>query len=147
MRCLVDAYCGVGVFCLSASAVFDRLAGVEISTIAIHWANANAAINGIDNCQFIIGRAEEIFGGIDFRPRETAVVVDPPRKGCDQSFIEQLLAFGPRRIVYVSCHPASQARDLATFAASSYEIRCVQPFDLFPQTRHTECVVTLEREW
>ncbi|MCR6655251.1 MAG: tRNA (uracil-5-)-methyltransferase [Opitutus sp.] len=73
------------------------------------------------------------------------MVIDPPRKGCDASFLAQLFAFGPRAVVYVSCDPATQMRDLKEFLAAGYELRAVQPFDLFPQTRHLECVISLVR--
>ena len=72
-------------------------------------------------------------------------IIDPPRKGCDRSFLDQLFAFGPRTVVYVSCDPATQMRDLKDFLAAGYRLTAVQPFDLFPQTRHLECVITLER--
>ena len=74
------------------------------------------------------------------------MVIDPPRKGCDEDFLRQLLAFGPARVVYVSCDPATQMRDLKAFSAAGYALTAVQPFDLFPQTRHLECVITLRRE-
>jgi 23S rRNA (uracil1939-C5)-methyltransferase/tRNA (uracil-5-)-methyltransferase len=71
------------------------------------------------------------------------VIVDPPRKGCSEEFLEQLFAFGPARVVYVSCDPATQMRDLGKFLEAGYEIKTLQPFDLFPQTRHIENVATL----
>jgi 23S rRNA (uracil1939-C5)-methyltransferase/tRNA (uracil-5-)-methyltransferase len=72
-------------------------------------------------------------------------VIDPPRKGCDENFLNQLFSFAPRAVVYVSCDPATQMRDLKLFAASGYSLTAVQPFDLFPQTRHLECVATLQK--
>jgi 23S rRNA (uracil1939-C5)-methyltransferase/tRNA (uracil-5-)-methyltransferase len=72
-------------------------------------------------------------------------VIDPPRKGCDEAFLTQLFGFGPRAVVYVSCDPATQMRDLRHFLDAGYVVRAVQPFDLFPQTRHLECIITLER--
>ena len=73
------------------------------------------------------------------------MIIDPPRKGCDAAFLAQLFAFGPRAVVYVSCDPATQMRDLKDFLAAGYVLAAVQPFDLFPQTRHLECVITLRR--
>ncbi len=146
IRYLADIYCGAGVFCLSAARAFDRLAGVEISAASVRLANANALLNKISNCRFITGRAETIFGALDFPARETAVVLDPPRKGCGAGFLAQLFAYGPRRVVYVSCDPATQARDLKHFLENGYGIARVQPFDLFPQTRHIENVATLVKE-
>lgn len=142
-RYLVDAYCGVGLFSLSTAKTFEQVAGVEISEPAVRWAQANATISGIKNVRFVIGKAEAIFNGLKFPGAETAVVIDPPRKGCDVSFRNQLMAFRPQRIVYVSCDPATQARDLKEFVAGGYEITKIQPFDLFPHTRHIENVVSL----
>lgn len=143
VRYLVDAYCGVGLFSLMAASRFEQVAGVEISEPAVRWAKANATINGVQNIRFVIGKAEAIFNGLKFSPEATAVVIDPPRKGCDESFRDQLMQFRPRRIVYVSCDPATQARDLKVFVECGYTITCIQPFDLFPHTRHIENVVSL----
>jgi 23S rRNA (uracil1939-C5)-methyltransferase/tRNA (uracil-5-)-methyltransferase len=144
-RLLVDAYCGSGLFALSAARAFERVAGIEISESSIKFARENAAANGMANVTFQAGDAAAIFAGLDFPPAETAVVIDPPRKGCDESFLQQLFAFGPRAVVYVSCDPATQMRDLRHFLAAGYELTRVQPFDLFPQTRHLECVITLKK--
>jgi tRNA/tmRNA/rRNA uracil-C5-methylase (TrmA/RlmC/RlmD family) len=143
-RFLVDAYCGSGLFALSAASAFERVAGIEISDTSVAFARENAAANGIANTVFQAGDAAAIFAGLDFPPGETVVVIDPPRRGCDESFLRQLFAFGPRAVVYVSCDPATQMRDLNHFFAANYELRAVQPFDLFPQTRHLECVITLQ---
>ena len=145
-RHLVDTYCGSGLFALTAARAFDRVAGVEISESSIAFARENAAANAIPNATFTAGDASAIFSGLDFAPEETIVVIDPPRKGCDQNFLAQLLAFAPKAVVYVSCDPATQMRDLKHFTARAYKLTAVQPFDLFPQTRHLECVVTLTRD-
>lgn len=146
-RFLVDAYCGSGLFALSCAPAFERVAGVEVSETSVKFARENAAANGIANATFSAGDAATIFAGLDagFAPADTAVVIDPPRKGCDESFLAQLFTFGPRAVVYVSCDPATQMRDLKSFLAAGYELTAVQPFDLFPQTRHLECVITLRR--
>jgi tRNA/tmRNA/rRNA uracil-C5-methylase (TrmA/RlmC/RlmD family) len=128
---LVDAYCGSGLFALSCAPAFQKVAGIELSETSIKFATENAAANGIANATFKAGDAAQIFAGLDFPPADTAVVIDPPRKGCDESF------------VYVSCDPATQMRDLKGFLAAGYRLTAVQPFDLFPQTRHLECVITL----
>lgn len=142
---LVDAYCGVGLFALSLSQVFESVIGVEISEAAIQLAKVNAQIHNINNVRFQIGKAEAIFQHIKFTGENTSVIIDPPRKGCDLAFIEQLLDFNPRKIIYVSCDPATQARDLKYFVDQSYQLKEVQPFDLFPHTRHIESVAVLER--
>ena len=144
-RFLVDAYCGSGLFALSAASVFERVAGIEISETSVQFARQNATANGIANATFQAGDAAAIFAGLAFPPGETVVVIDPPRKGCDESFLRQLFAYGPRAVVYVSCDPATQMRDLRQFLAAGYALTAVQPFDLFPQTRHLECVITLRR--
>ncbi|MFZ9682324.1 MAG: class I SAM-dependent RNA methyltransferase [Cephaloticoccus sp.] len=143
--CLVDAYCGSGLFALSAAPAFQRVAGVELSATSIAFAKENAAANGIGHATFLAGDAAAIFAGLDFPAADTAVIIDPPRKGCDESFLSQLFNFGPRAVVYVSCDPATQMRDLRHFLAAGYTLKAVQPFDLFPQTRHLECVITLVR--
>jgi 23S rRNA (uracil1939-C5)-methyltransferase/tRNA (uracil-5-)-methyltransferase len=143
VRFLVDAYCGSGLFALTLARHFERVAGVEVSESAADWARRNAETNGITNATFLASSAEAIFADIDFPAAETAVVIDPPRKGCSPEFIAQLIAFGPARVVYVSCDPATQVRDLALLTEGGFELKKVQPFDLFPHTRHLECVMTL----
>jgi 23S rRNA (uracil1939-C5)-methyltransferase/tRNA (uracil-5-)-methyltransferase len=144
-RFLVDAYCGSGLFALTAAPSFERVAGIEISESSVAFARENAAANAVTNATFRAGDAAAIFAGLDFPAADTAVIIDPPRKGCDASFLTQLFAFGPRAVVYVSCDPATQMRDLKAFLAAGYVLAAVQPFDLFPQTRHLECVITLHR--
>jgi tRNA/tmRNA/rRNA uracil-C5-methylase (TrmA/RlmC/RlmD family) len=142
-RFLVDAYCGSGLFALASARVFERVAGIEVSESAVGFARENAASNGIANAAFMAGDASAIFSGLEFPAADTVVVIDPPRKGCDEIFLRQLFAFRPRAVVYVSCDPATQMRDLKGFLAAGYAAIAVQPFDLFPQTRHLECVITL----
>lgn len=143
--CLVDAYCGVGVFGICGHAGFREIAGIEVSEPALELARSNATENGVANIRFELGVAEAIFGGLSFDPRKTTVLLDPPRKGCDGCFLEQVLAYGPARMVYVSCGPDTQARDLKVLNEGGYRVLDVQPVDLFPQTRHIETIVTLER--
>ena len=142
---LVDAYCGSGLFALTLAKDFEKVAGVEVSEAATDWARRNAESNGITNTTFLAASAEAIFAGIEFPAAETAVVIDPPRKGCSAEFLDQLIAFGPARVVYVSCNPATQVRDLEILRAGGFTLEKVQPFDLFPHTRHLECVMTLVR--
>ena len=145
-RYLVDAYCGSGLFALTLAPHFEKVLGVEVSETSADWARANARSNGINHACFLAASAESIFEQVDFPAEETAVVIDPPRKGCDLVFLNQLFAFGPARVVYVSCNPATQIRDLAEFDKAGYEVVEVQPFDLFPQTKHLECVATLRKK-
>lgn len=141
---LIDAYCGGGLFCLSASTSFEQCAGIEISALAVDCATRNAAHNGIDNCLFLAGTASNIFANVSFQPSETVIIVDPPRKGCDDLFLGQLFKFRPNRLVYVSCDPSTQARDAKEIMANGYEAVDIQPFDLFPQTRHIENIITFQ---
>lgn len=145
-RFLVDAYCGSGLFALAAARAFVHATGIEVSEPSIRWARENAAANAPGNCAFVAGDAAAIFAQVDYAPDETAVVIDPPRKGADEAFLAQLARFRPRTIVYVSCNPATQMRDLPALLGAGYALREVQPFDLFPQTRHLECVITLGRD-
>ncbi len=145
MRHLIDAYCGSGLFALSLARRFEEVVGVEISESAVDWARRNAETNGIGNAKFLAASAEAVFAGIAFPPGESCVLIDPPRKGCTPGFLDQLAAFAPARIVYVSCNPATQIRDLVRLRESGYDLKDVQPFDLFPHTRHLECIMTFER--
>ena len=152
-RYLVDAYCGSGLFALTAAPSFTRVAGIELSESSIRFARENATANHLANVTFQAGDAAQIFAGLPalatptdpqaFAAADTAVIIDPPRKGCDENFLAQLFAYGPRAVVYVSCDPATQMRDLKAFLAAGYQLTAAQPFDLFPQTRHLECVLTL----
>ncbi len=142
---LVDAYCGSGLLGLAAAPAFQRVLGVEVSASAVGWARANAARNGRPNCDFLAADAAAIFAGVPFEAAQTAVIVDPPRKGCGADFIRQLSAYAPRTVVYVSCNPATQAPEIAALVQAGYRVQRIRPFDMFPQTRHVECVATLGR--
>jgi len=145
-RFLVDAYCGSGLLGLHAAPAFERVLGVEVSPSAVRWATANAARNGRANCTFLAADAAAVFAEVPFPAAETAVIVDPPRKGCGPDFLRQLAAFAPCTIVYVSCNPETQAPEVAALAEAGYRCTRLEPFDMFPQTRHLECVATLTRK-
>ena len=145
VRSLVDAYCGSGLFCLTAAHRFEQAVGIEVSELSINAAIGNAKTNGIDNARFVLGDAATIFDQIDFPGNDASVIIDPPRKGSNEDFLNQLIAFGPRKVVYVSCNPATQMRDLRVLLDGGYAVEEVQPFDLFPHTKHLECVVTLAK--
>ncbi len=143
---LVDTYCGSGLFALTLAKDFKHVTGVEISETATDWAKQNARLNGIENTSFLAASAEAIFKNIDHPAEETTVLIDPPRAGCSSDFREQLFKFSPKKVVYVSCDPATQMRDLTYFVDHGYDVSDVQPFDLFPQTKHLECIITLEKK-
>ncbi|MDZ4289867.1 MAG: class I SAM-dependent RNA methyltransferase [Prosthecobacter sp.] len=144
-RFLVDAYCGSGLFGISAARHFEEVIGVEVSESAVRKAAHNAEINALANCRFIAADARHIFEQVSHPGAETVVIVDPPRAGCSEEFLQQLFAFSPHRVVYISCNPATQMRDLALFTQAGYQLDKVQPFDLFPQTKHLECVMTISK--
>lgn len=137
---VLDAYCGVGTLALLASKRARRVVGVEIIPEAIADAEHNAKRNEISNATFICGRVEEVVHTLS---RFDAVLLNPPRKGCERTVLEQITTHKPGIIVYISCNPISLARDLALLSGLGYHIEIVQPFDMFPQTAHVECVVKL----
>ena len=143
-RFLVDAYCGAGLFALTSAKSFDEVTGIEISDDSILWAKKNLKETKIKNVNYISGKLENLFSDIEYSSNETSVIIDPPRKGCSEDFLIQLFKFKPRKVIYVSCNPATQMRDLKLFIKNGYELKRTQPFDLFPQTRHLECIMTLE---
>lgn len=103
-RYLVDAYCGSGLFSLCLSNLFKEVSGVEISSDSIKYAKSNAELNGITNAKFLAGKAEEIFKEVTYPAEKTTVIIDPPRRGCDEEFVDQLVKLAPATIVYVSCN-------------------------------------------
>ena len=142
---LVDTYSGSGLFALSGARRFERVLGVEVSAVAAAAAKRNAANNAIENVEFQAAPAAKLFQGIAISGDDAVVIVDPPRKGSDEVFLSQLVAFRPRGVIYVSCNPETAVRDLARLTTSGFRVRTIQPFDMFPQTRHIECVAVLER--
>jgi 23S rRNA (uracil1939-C5)-methyltransferase len=141
---LVDAYCGIGTFTLPLAKQVKRAIGIELQPESIQQAWTNAYQNDIANAIFQAGTVEELLPKLDEPP--DIVLLDPPRKGCDASVLETLLSLQPRRIAYVSCNPATLARDLKRLCADgTYRLTRAQPVDFFPQTPHVECVAFLEK--
>ncbi|MFI5334813.1 MAG: 23S rRNA (uracil(1939)-C(5))-methyltransferase RlmD, partial [Chlamydiales bacterium] len=139
---VLDAYCGVGTLSLILAKHAKEVIGIESSQSAIGDANENAATNQIFNAQFICGLAEEKIRKLE---EVDVAVLNPPRGGCEASFLEALAQLKPKRILYVSCDPATLARDLQMLKQKGYTVDHVQPFDMFPQTMHVESVALLER--
>ena len=143
-----DLYCGIGTISLFLAQKAKFVRGVEIVPAAIENAKENAKLNGLENTEFFVGKAEEVL------PREykkngvyaDVIVVDPPRKGCDETLLETMVEMNPERIVYVSCDSATLARDLKYLCENGYEIRKVRGVDQFPETVHVETVVKLVRK-
>jgi len=145
---LIDLYCGVGFFGIEAADVVDSFVGVEYDQLAIKAARENAASRKISNGEFISAKSEEALPELlkKFPTDQTAVILDPPRKGCWPSLLELLRNTRPAQVIYVSCHPATMARDLNILCADGvFELARVQPLDMFPQTQHVECVADLRR--
>ncbi|PDO10111.1 MAG: 23S rRNA (uracil-5-)-methyltransferase RumA [Candidatus Reconcilbacillus cellulovorans] len=144
---VIDAYCGVGAISLFLARRAGRVLGVEAAPEAVADARRNAELNGIRNAEFAVGRAERILPAwLRAGVRADVVVVDPPRKGCAPELLEAVLAMRPARVVYVSCDPATMARDLRRLADGGYRAVEVQPVDMFPQTAHVECCSLLVRK-
>ena len=141
-----DAYCGIGSISLFLAQKAKKVYGVEIIPEAIENAKENAALNHITNAEFYVGKAEEVIPQMyEQGIVADTIVVDPPRKGCDSKLLETLIKMSPNKIVYVSCDPATLARDLAYLVVEGYQVEKVQPVDMFPQTTHVETVVKLSK--
>ena len=142
----MDVYCGVGFFCIELADLVEGYAGVELDQLAIKAARKNAAARGRSHGEFPAGRAEELLPALvaRFPASETAVLLDPPRTGCLPGSLTLLREIRPRQIIYVSCHPATMARDLNILCdAGVFELMQVIPLDNFAQTAHVECVADL----
>lgn len=143
---LLDLYCGAGTIGLSMAAACGQLVGVEIVPEAVENARANAARMGAQNVRFLCADAASAAQQLlaeGLRP--DVVVLDPPRKGCDEATLSAVATMAPRRVVMVSCNAATAARDAAWLAAHGYAPQAVRPVDMFPRTRHVETVVLLSK--
>ena len=144
---LVDLYCGAGTIGLSMAKQVKQLIGVEIIPQAIENAKENAAQNGISNAEFICADAAKATQMLLWRQLSPdVVVVDPPRKGCGESVVRDIVVIKPKKVVMISCNPATAARDCAMFQEQGYCCVKVQPVDLFPRTAHVETVVLLSHK-
>jgi tRNA/tmRNA/rRNA uracil-C5-methylase (TrmA/RlmC/RlmD family) len=145
-RHLVDLYCGVGFFGIELADAVESFVGVEYDQRAIQAARRNAAVRKINNGEFIASAVEAVLPELlkRFLPQATTVLLDPPRKGCWPQTLKMLRETTPAQVIYVSCHPATMARDLNILCGNGvFELACVQPLDMFPQTQHVECVADL----
>jgi 23S rRNA (uracil1939-C5)-methyltransferase len=137
---ILDAHCGVGTLSLFFAQQVKRVIGVECVPEAIRDAQENARLNGIENVSFVCARSETLITALS---NIDLVLLNPPRKGCEPSLLEGIGSLSPKRVIYISCDPATLARDLAHLCTSGYKVDAVQPYDMFPQTAHVECVVKL----
>ena len=143
---LLDLYCGIGTIGLTMSKHVKKMIGADIVKQSIDNARQNAAINDINNAEFLLADASDAVKIIEERNEKINVmVIDPPRKGCSVSVIETIVRMSPDRIVYISCNPATLARDLKIFCESKYDLKKVIPVDMFPRTGHVETVVLMSR--
>lgn len=142
---LFDLYCGIGTIGIFASKYVEKVYGIEIVSQAIDDARENAKINNIENAEFIVGDVEFAFDELINKNKivPTAIIVDPPRKGLDNKTIENILKIKTKKLVYISCNPATMVRDLAKLE-EEYEISKIQPVDMFPFTKHVECCSVLQ---
>ena len=143
---VIDAYCGIGTIGLVASGNAGQVIGVELNRDAVHDAIANCKRNGVKNARFYCADAGEFMTAMA-EENETADVLfmDPPRAGSSPEFLRSALKLAPKRIVYISCNPETQARDLAVLTKGGYKVRAIQPVDMFPHTNHIESVVLMTR--
>lgn len=143
---VLDLYCGVGTITLAMAQAAGRVIGVEIEPQAVADATANALRNGVENAEFFCGDAGKAALELENRgEKPDVVVVDPPRKGLSPDVIETIDRMDPRRVVYVSCDPATLARDVARFKEKGYGLKWVQAVDMFPRTAHVETVALLSK--
>jgi 23S rRNA (uracil1939-C5)-methyltransferase len=141
---LLDAYCGIGTLTLPLAKKVKKIVGIELQSSAVDQLKINAKLNQIDNLEWHVGSVEALLPGLDVQP--DVVLLDPPRKGCDGVVIASLIQRQPARIVYMSCNPATLARDLKMLCGEGgYRLGKIQPADFFPQTAHVETVVFLHR--
>ena len=143
---VIDAYSGIGTIGLSVAKHVKAVRGMEVIKPAVEDANANAKLNGITNAEYVVGKAEEVMPRWANEGLKTDVIfVDPPRKGLTPEFIDAAVKTNPKKIVYISCNPATQVRDLQLFREQGYDFNEIDPVDMFPQTPHVESVAVLER--
>lgn len=142
-----DIYCGIGTISLFLAQKAKKVYGVEIVGDAIKDAKINAKLNKLENTEFFVGKAEEVVPKL-YKEGKTAnvVVVDPPRKGCEESVLDTIVSMEPDKVVYVSCNPSTLARDLAYLDEKGYKCKEIQPVDMFPHTMHVESVALLCRD-
>lgn len=145
---LVDAYCGSGLFSVFLSSFAEKVTGMEINEKSVKYARINAGNLGVKNADFIHGDIENIFME-EFLPqgkRIDMIVLDPPRVGCKKTVLRAMVDLQPQRIIYISCNPATQARDIKYLNECHYALESLTPFDMFPQTEHIEVVGLLTRK-
>ena len=138
-----DLYCGTGTITQTLAKKAEKVIGIELVEEAVEAAKANAALNGLDNCEFIAGDVFKVLNTVDDKPE--VIVVDPPRMGISVDALDKIISYGVDQIVYISCNPKTLAENLYYLQYYGYRVKSVKPFDNFPGTKHTECVCMLSR--
>jgi tRNA/tmRNA/rRNA uracil-C5-methylase (TrmA/RlmC/RlmD family) len=144
---LVDAYCGCGLFSIFLSSYAKNVIGIEISEKSVKYAQINAENAGVKNVKFVCGDIENVLRGKLLPPGDkiNLIILDPPRIGCEKPVLEEIVNLQPQKIIYVSCNPATQARDVKYLNECGYDLQSLLPVDMFPQTEHIEVIGFMER--
>jgi len=146
VKTLIDAYCGSGLFSVFLSGCAGKVIGIDINEKSIQYARMNAADAGTMNTEFIHGDMEQVFRQ-KILPCSQAdlIVLDPPRTGCEKAVLKAVVDMQPLKIIYISCNPATQARDISYLKEQGYDLKDLKPFDMFPQTEHIEVIGVLDK--
>ena len=142
-KTVFDLFCGTGTITQTMARKAKKAVGVELVPEAVEAARKNAALNGLDNCEFLAGDVFEVLETVSEKP--DVIVVDPPRVGISPKALDKIISYGVEQMVYVSCNPKSLAENLYYLQYYGYEVKVLKAFDNFAGTRHTECVVLLSR--
>jgi 23S rRNA (uracil1939-C5)-methyltransferase len=143
---VIDAYCGIGTIGMVAAKTVREVIGIELNAEAVRDAQQNARCNQMNNIRFVQGDAGVFMEGMADREEQADVVfMDPPRSGSSEAFLKSLLVLSPKKVVYISCNPETQARDLKILCRKDYKVDAIQPVDMFPFCGHVECICLLSR--
>lgn len=141
---IIDAYCGIGTIGIIASSKVNKVYGVEIVPEAIENAKTNVKLNHVTNAEYVCNKAEDqIISWMESGINISTIIVDPPRKGCDEKLLETIVKMKIGKVLYISCNPATLARDVKYLAQNEYKVKMVQPVDMFPQSSHIETIILL----
>jgi tRNA/tmRNA/rRNA uracil-C5-methylase (TrmA/RlmC/RlmD family) len=144
---LVDAYCGSGLFSVFLSSFAKNVIGIEINEKSVKYARINAENAGVKNVKFVCGDVEDVLRKNLLPPEDeiSLIILDPPRSGCEKELLKAIVDLQPHKIIYISCNPATQARDIQYLNECGYNLRSLLPLDMFPQTEHIEVIGFMER--